>query len=59
MAGGINAHYDCIKAFSENDFTEDLEKFDIPTLILYGDDDQIVPVEASALLTAKIVKMVS
>jgi non-heme chloroperoxidase len=47
---------DCIKAFSETDFTEDLKKFDVPTLILHGDDDQIVPIGASALLSSKIVK---
>ncbi len=56
MVGGIKAHYDCIKAFSETDFTEDLKKFDVPTLILHGDDDQIVPIGASALLAAKLVK---
>ena len=56
MMGGIKAHYDCIKAFSETDFTEDLEKFDVPTLILHGEDDQIVPVADAALLSAKIVK---
>jgi non-heme chloroperoxidase len=56
MMGGIKAHYDCIKAFSETDFTEDLKKFDVPTLILHGDDDQIVPIGASALMSAKIVK---
>jgi non-heme chloroperoxidase len=55
LAGHKNA-YDCIKAFSETDFTEDLKKFDVPTLILHGDDDQIVPIGASALLSAKIVK---
>jgi non-heme chloroperoxidase len=55
MAGHKNA-YDCIKAFSETDFTEDLKKFDIPTLIIHGDDDQIVPIGASALLSAKLVK---
>jgi non-heme chloroperoxidase len=55
MAGHKNA-YDCIKAFSETDFTEDLKKFDVPTLILHGDDDQIVPIGASALLSSKIVK---
>jgi non-heme chloroperoxidase len=54
MAGFKNA-YDCIKAFSETDFTADLEKFDVPTLILHGDDDQIVPKGASALLSAKLV----
>lgn len=56
MTGGIKAHYDCIKAFSETDFTEDLKKFDVPTLILHGDDDQIVPIGASALMSAKLVK---
>lgn len=55
MAGYKNA-YDCIKAFSETDFTEDLKKFDVPTLIIHGDDDQIVPIGASALLSAKLVK---
>ena len=47
---------DCIKAFSETDFTEDLKKFDVPTLILHGDDDQIVPIGASALLSSNLVK---
>jgi non-heme chloroperoxidase len=56
MTGGIKAHYDCIKAFSETDFTDDLKKIDVPTLILHGDDDQIVPIEDSALLSAKLVK---
>jgi non-heme chloroperoxidase len=56
MAGGAKAHYDCIKAFSETDFTEDLKAMDVPTLILHGDDDQIVPIEASAPLSAKLVK---
>lgn len=56
MSGGIKAHYDCIKAFSETDFTEDLRKFDVPTLVLHGDDDQIVPIGASALMSAKLVK---
>jgi non-heme chloroperoxidase len=56
MLCGINAAYDCVKAFSETDFTEDLKKFDVPTLILHGDDDQIVPIAASALLSSKIVK---
>jgi non-heme chloroperoxidase len=53
---GIKAAYDCIKAFSETDFTEDLKKFDVPTLILHGDDDQIVPIGASAMLSSKLVK---
>lgn len=53
---GLKAAYDCIKAFSETDQTEDLKKFDVPTLILHGDDDQIVPIADSALLSAKLVK---
>jgi non-heme chloroperoxidase len=56
MLGGMKPHHDCIKAFSETDFTEDLKKFDVPTLILHGDDDQIVPIGAAALMSAKIVK---
>jgi non-heme chloroperoxidase len=56
MLCGIKAAYDCIKVFSETDFTEDLKKFDVPTLILHGDDDQIVPIGASALLSSKMVK---
>lgn len=56
MMGGVKPQYDCIKAFSETDFTEDLKKFDVPTLILHGDDDQIVPIKTSALISAKIVK---
>ena len=56
MQCGFPGAYDCIKAFSENDFTEDLKKFDVPTLILHGDDDQIVPIGASALLSSKLVK---
>lgn len=56
MRGGIKAEYDCIEQFSETDFTGDLEKFDVPTLIVHGDDDQIVPIAASALLSAKLVK---
>lgn len=56
MIGGIKAHYDCIKAFSETDFTEDLKKIDVPTLILHGDDDQIVPFADSAPLSVKLVK---
>lgn len=55
MTGYKNA-YDCIKAFSETDFTEDLKKFDVPTLIIHGEDDQVVPIEASAKLSAKLVK---
>ena len=56
MLAGHKAVYDCIKAFSETDLTEDLKKIDVPTLILHGDDDQIVPIGASALLSSKIVK---
>jgi non-heme chloroperoxidase len=53
---GFPASYLGIKAFSETDFTEDLKKFDMPTLIMHGDDDQVVPIAASALLSAKLVK---
>jgi non-heme chloroperoxidase len=56
MIAGHKAAYDCIKAFSETDLTEDLKKFNIPTLIIHGDDDQIVPIADSALLSSKIVK---
>jgi non-heme chloroperoxidase len=56
MMGGHKGIYDCIKAFSETDQTEDLKKFDVPTLILHGDDDQIVPIGASAHLSSKLVK---
>jgi non-heme chloroperoxidase len=56
MLCGIKGAYDCIKAFSETDFTEDLKKFDVPTLILHGDADQIVPIGASAMLSSKLVK---
>ncbi len=56
MSGGLRNELECIKAFSETDFTEDLKKFDVPTLIIHGDDDQIVPIEASALLSSKIIK---
>ena len=56
MMAGHKAVYDCIKQFSETDFTEDLKKIDVPTLILHGDDDQIVPIADSAMLSSKIVK---
>jgi non-heme chloroperoxidase len=56
MLGGLKPQYDCVKAFSETDFTEDLKKFNVPTLILHGDDDQIVPYADAALLSAKLVK---
>jgi non-heme chloroperoxidase len=56
MQVGLKAAYDCVKAFSETDLTEDLEKIDVPTLIIHGDDDQIVPIAASALLSSKRVR---
>ena len=56
MQAGHKAVYDCIKAFSETDQTEDLKTFDVPTLILHGDDDQIVPIADSAMLSSKIIK---
>lgn len=56
MEGGAKAHYDCIKAFSETDFTEDLKRIDVPTLVLHGEDDQMVPVDDSARLTIKLLK---
>jgi len=56
MAGGANAHYDGIKAFSETDFTEDLKIVDVPTLVMHGDDDQIVPFADSAPLSAKLLE---
>jgi non-heme chloroperoxidase len=56
MQGGLKGEYDCIKVFSETDLTEDLKRFDVPTLIIHGDDDQIVPIDDSARLAAKLVK---
>ena len=56
LQAGFKAAFDCIKAFSETDFTEDLKKIDVPTLIVHGDDDQIVPIGASAHLSAKLVR---
>ena len=56
MMAGFPASYFCIKAFSETDLTEDLKKFDVPTLIMHGDDDQIVPIGASAMLSSKLIK---
>ena len=56
MQAGLKGVFDCIKAFSETDFTADLKKISVPTLILHGDDDQIVPIDDSALLSAKLVK---
>jgi non-heme chloroperoxidase len=56
MTGGAKAHYDGITAFSETDFTEDLKIIDVPTLVMHGDDDQIVPIDASARLSVKLLK---
>lgn len=56
MMGGAKAHYDCIKAFSETDFTDDLRKIDAPVLVMHGEDDQIVPIADSALLAVKLLK---
>jgi non-heme chloroperoxidase len=56
MLGGHKAIYECVKAFSETDFTEDLKRFDVPTLVLHGDDDQIVPIGITGMISAKIVK---
>ena len=56
MMAGLPASYFCVRAFSETDFTEDLKKFDVPTLILHGDDDQIVPYADAVLLSAKLIK---
>jgi non-heme chloroperoxidase len=56
MLAGFRGVFDCIRAFSETNFTEDLAKFDVPTLILHGSDDQIVPIGASAMLSSKLVK---
>ncbi len=56
MLGSVKAHYDCIKVFSETDLTQDLKKIDIPVLVMHGDDDQIVPIVASALLSSKLLK---
>ncbi len=56
MMGGAKAHYDGIKAFSETDFTEDLKRIDVPTLVMHGDDDQIVPIADSAMLSVKLLK---
>jgi non-heme chloroperoxidase len=56
MMGGAKAHHDGIKAFSETDFTEDLKAVAVPTLVMHGDDDQVVPIADSALLSAKLLK---
>ena len=57
MMCGLKGAFDCIKAFSETDFTEDLKKIDVPTLVLHGDDDQIVPIGDLAMLSSKLVKV--
>jgi non-heme chloroperoxidase len=56
MTAGHKNTYECIKAFSETDFTEDLKKFDVPTLVIHGDDDQVVPIDAAGRISAKLVK---
>ncbi|MBV8614972.1 MAG: alpha/beta hydrolase [Acetobacteraceae bacterium] len=56
MQAGLRGAYDCVKAFSETDLTEDLKKIDVPTLVIHGDDDQIVPISASALQSSKIIE---
>ena len=56
MQAGLKAAHDCIRQFSESDFNEDLKRIDVPMLVIHGDDDQIVPIDASARLTAQIVE---
>ncbi|HEY0295457.1 MAG TPA: alpha/beta hydrolase, partial [Bordetella sp.] len=56
MAGGIKGQYDCIHAFSQVDYTQDLEKINVPTLVIHGDDDQIVPIDAAGKLSSKIIR---
>jgi len=56
MLGGIKAHFDCVKAFSETDFTKDLKEIDIPVLVLHGDDDQIVPIDDAGRKSVKLLK---
>jgi len=56
MQGGLKNEYECIEVFSETDLTEDLKRFDVPTLIIHGDDDHVVPIVASALRSSKLVK---
>jgi non-heme chloroperoxidase len=56
MMGGAKAQYDCVKALSETDFTEDLQDIKVPVLVMHGHDDQIVPIADSSLLTAKLVR---
>jgi non-heme chloroperoxidase len=56
MMGSVLAHYECVKAFSETDFTEDLKEIDVPLLVMHGDDDQIVPYADAALKSIKLLK---
>jgi non-heme chloroperoxidase len=56
MQAGLKNSYDCVKAFSETDFTEDLKKFDVPTLVMHGEDDQVVPIKDSAKKSARLIK---
>jgi non-heme chloroperoxidase len=56
MQGGLKNSYDCVKAFSETDFTEDLKKFDVPTLLMHGEDDQVVPIKIASKKSAKLIK---
>jgi non-heme chloroperoxidase len=56
LQGGVKGQYDCVKAFSETDFTQDLKRIDVPSLVMHGDDDQIVPFDDTGARTAKIVK---
>jgi non-heme chloroperoxidase len=56
MMGGANAGYECIKAFSETDFTEDLKKITVPVFVMHGEDDQVVPIADAALLSIKLLK---
>ncbi|MDP9995215.1 non-heme chloroperoxidase [Variovorax boronicumulans] len=56
MAGAVKAHYDCIKVWSETDFTDDLKQIDVPVLVMHGDDDQVVPIADSALLSVKLLR---
>ena len=56
MMGGVKAHYDCVKAFSETDFTEDLKSIDVPVFLMHGDDDQVVPIADSALIGIRLLK---
>ena len=56
MQGGLKSSYDCVKAFSETEFHDDLKKFDVPTLLMHGEDDQIVPIDVSSRKSARLIK---